>query len=74
MEHPPKQGLKPVSHNHRFIPANVLMEHPPKQGLKRQIDSHRKRYLCPVLMEHPPKQGLKLNCDNLLNHRLAVRF
>ncbi len=37
MEHPPKQGLKPLRSPSCSGELCVLMEHPPKQGLKRQI-------------------------------------
>ncbi len=38
MEHPPKQGLKPLSRTASTFPSHpVLMEHPPKQGLKRIV-------------------------------------
>ncbi len=34
MEHPPKQGLKPIPICPLRVSPRVLMEHPPKQGLK----------------------------------------
>ncbi len=60
MEHPPKQGLKPVLQPEFIRRKSCFNGTSTKTRIETKMSNRETTFSTYVLMEHPPKQGLKL--------------